>query len=193
MHRITSEKVFTAGLTCPKLWGSIKSESSPTSEAITRRSGCINNLAGQSAACLHADYHIKRISGSSTDGPIQMQTISCNIYKDKQPTTEAAQLPHWAVRVSAETGISPEYGRTNDWPIDYYTAFFDSRCYTLIEWTILSNGSERSWKEESKSIFSKNFPVCSSNALQLSFWVGSGPCLYVQTDAWLNCNYCAFR
>lgn len=110
MYRITSEKVFTAGLTCPKLWGSIKSESSPTSEAITRRSGCINNLAGQSAACLHADYHIKRISGSSTDGPIQMQTISCNIYKDKQPTTEAAQLPHWAVRVTAETGISPECG-----------------------------------------------------------------------------------
>lgn len=91
------KKFVTAGLTCPlKHGGSIKSESSPTSEAITRRSGCINNLAGQSAACLHADYHIKRITGSSTAGPIQFQTISCNIYKDKQtmPTLTEADRRH---------------------------------------------------------------------------------------------------
>lgn len=67
----------------PKLWGSIKPQP-PTSEAIRPRAGCINNLAGQSDACLHADYHIKRISGSTNGSPIQMQTISCNIYKDKQ-------------------------------------------------------------------------------------------------------------
>lgn len=64
-------------------WGSIKvpayrdgrGRRCPTSEAITRRPGCINNFAGQSSACLHADYHIKQISGSTTIRPIQMHTM----------------------------------------------------------------------------------------------------------------------
>lgn len=72
-------------LTCqPETLGFNKSQASLTSEAINRRAGRINNLAGQSAACLHADYHIKRISGPTTVCPIRIQTISCNIYKGKR-------------------------------------------------------------------------------------------------------------
>lgn len=85
------------------LSGSIKPRPPPTSEAIKPRAGCINNLAGQSDACLHADYHIKRISGSTNGGPIRMQTISCNIYKDKQwLRLNRPGALYWALRINID-------------------------------------------------------------------------------------------